>query len=152
MGDDITHGYDELGVLLMGHDYKSWWCGTILSIDEARALVPGQNATTLQVAASVLAAVGWMLRNPEAGVRVPEELPDDEILAFAQPYLGRTPSIPLDWTPIDGELATTPNAHLDDSVWQFGNFLITEESRDLHGKPIAGPQLVREYLDPLQLR
>jgi homospermidine synthase len=152
MGDDITHGYDELGVLLMGHDYKSWWCGTILSIEEARALVPGQNATTLQVAASVLAAVGWMLRNPESGVRVPEELPDDEILEFAQPYLGRVPSIPLDWTPVDSELASTPNAHLDDAVWQFGNFLITEESRDRHGQPIVGPQLVREFLNPLQLR
>ena len=41
-------GYDELGVLLMGHDFHSWWCGTILDIDEARRLVPGQNATTLQ--------------------------------------------------------------------------------------------------------
>jgi hypothetical protein len=49
-------------------------------------------------------------------------------------------------------LAATPNAHLDDAVWQFSNFLVTEESRDAHGRPIGGPQLVREYLDPLQLR
>lgn len=152
MGDDITGGYDELGVLLMGHDYKSWWCGTILSIEEARALVPGQNATTLQVAASVLAAIGWMLRNPEAGVRIPEELPDDEILDFAAPYLGRIPSMPLDWTPIDSQLPSVPNAHLDDSVWQFSNFLINEDSRSPEGLPIDGPRLVREYLNPLQLR
>ena len=25
MSDDIVSGRDEMGVLLMGHDYKSWW-------------------------------------------------------------------------------------------------------------------------------
>ena len=56
MGDEIISGEDQLGVLLMGHPYTAWWTGSLLSIDETRALVPHQNATTLQVAASVLGA------------------------------------------------------------------------------------------------
>ena len=49
MNDDIIAGEDKLGVLLLGHDYKAWWTGSLLSIDEARNLVPGQNATSMQV-------------------------------------------------------------------------------------------------------
>jgi homospermidine synthase len=32
MNDEITEGADELGVLLMGHDFTSWWCGSLLDI------------------------------------------------------------------------------------------------------------------------
>ena len=28
MTDEIISGHDELGVLLMGHDYKGWWVGS----------------------------------------------------------------------------------------------------------------------------
>ena len=67
MGDDITSGIDELGVLLLGHDLNGWWTGSQLGIEEARQLVPHQNATTLQVAASVLGAVAWMLGRSRRG-------------------------------------------------------------------------------------
>ena len=80
LGDEITEGRDELGCLLMGHDYKSWWIGSLLDIHETRELVPGQNATTLQVAASVLAATLWMIKNPNQGVCLPDDLPHLEIL------------------------------------------------------------------------
>ena len=53
MTDEITDGRDELGVLLLGHGLNGWWTGSQLDIHEARQLVPGQNATTLQVAAAV---------------------------------------------------------------------------------------------------
>ena len=51
----------------MGHAYDSWWTGSDLSIEESRRLVPHQNATTMQVAISVVAAVSWMIENPERG-------------------------------------------------------------------------------------
>ena len=38
---EIVSGADMLGALLMGHEYGSWWCGSILSIEEARKLAPG---------------------------------------------------------------------------------------------------------------
>ena len=56
MNDEITSGADILGALLMGHAYNAWWVGSDLSIETSRRLVPHQNATTMQVAISVVAA------------------------------------------------------------------------------------------------
>ena len=59
-----------------------------------------QNATTLQVAASVLGAVFWMINHPDEAFNVPDDLPHDEVLAVANPYLGPCPSVQSDWTPL----------------------------------------------------
>lgn len=127
MNDDIIFGVDELGVLLMGHEFTSWWTGSILGIDETNRLVPGQNATTLQVAASVLSAVVWMIRNPLEGVLVPDQLPHTEILKVAKPYLGDVVSMPLDWHPDDSNVVDRSDAGQpfvnDASAWQFNRFL-----------------------------
>ena len=99
MCDEICDGADILGALLLGHPYNAWWIGSNLSIEESRRLVPGQNATTVQVAVSVVAAVLWMIANPERGVCPPEQLPHDFILKIANPYLGQCLSLAEDWTP-----------------------------------------------------
>ena len=52
----------------------------MLSIEESRRLVPHQNATTMQVAISVVAAAMWMVENPDRGVCVPDDLPHEYIL------------------------------------------------------------------------
>ena len=91
MNDEIISGMDELGVLLMGHDLNGWWVGSQLDIHETRQLTPHQNATTLQVAASALGAAIWMIKNPRRGLCVPDDLPDDEVLGVANPYLGSLP-------------------------------------------------------------
>jgi len=129
MDDEIVSGDDELGVLLLGHDLTGWWSGSQLSIEETRTLVPGQNATTLQVAASVLGAVAWMVANPERGVCVPDDLDHREVLRWADPYLGPCPSGRTDWTPLADrvDLYEQFNGHLrppDDDVWQFATFRI----------------------------
>src|SRR5690606_34173272 len=80
MENEIISGKDELGVLLLGHDLTGWWVGSQLDIHEARRLVPNQNATTLQVAASVLGAVFWMIKNPRMGYNVPDNMPHHEVL------------------------------------------------------------------------
>ena len=148
MGNEIVSGVDELGVLLMGHDLKSWWTGTILDIAEARELVPGQNATTLQVAASVVSAVLWMIRNPQSGVRLPDDLPHEEILAFARPYLGEVVSQELDWVPPASrkEVASGKVAATADSVWQFNRFLTTP--RKALVTPAAEPVVATEKRRP----
>ncbi|OGG41144.1 homospermidine synthase, partial [Candidatus Kaiserbacteria bacterium GWA2_50_9] len=51
--DILPGGVDELGVLLMGHAKGTYWYGSRLSIDEARRVVPHNNATALQVTASI---------------------------------------------------------------------------------------------------
>jgi homospermidine synthase len=97
--DEITGGADILGALVMGHAYGAWWTGSLLTIEESRRLVPHQNATTMQVACSVVAAACWMIENPRRGVCVPDELPHDYVLPRANPYLGQCLSVPSDWRP-----------------------------------------------------
>jgi homospermidine synthase len=126
--DEIESGRDELGVLLMGHDFNAWWTGSLLDIHESRKLVPGQNATTLQVACSVLAAVRWMIANPNRGVCVPDDLPYEEILESAMPYLGPCVSKPVDWTPLKNRVDLfarfgKPRPAAED-VWQFETFRV----------------------------
>ena len=130
MNDEITGGADILGALLMGHAYNAWWTGSDLSIEESRRLVPHQNATTMQVAISVVAAVQWMIANPAAGVCVPDDLPHDYILDIAKPYLGKWISTPSDWTPLkhfQNPFHGYNDPRLDPKdPWQFKNFLITD--------------------------
>jgi homospermidine synthase len=128
MNDDIISGRDELGVLLMGHPYKSWWTGMQTSIDEARSVAPHQSATTVQVAASILGALDWLMRSPLEGVRVPDELPWRQVLDVALPYVGTTWSGPLDWDPVSTRsdwFDTWSARYIDrDDPWQFTNFSV----------------------------
>jgi len=130
LNDEIVSGSDILGALLMGHAYKAWWIGSDLSIEESRRLVPHQNATTMQVAISVVAATMWMIENPTRGVVVPDDLPHEYVLKVCKPYLGRWISKPVDWTPLKHytnafQGHNNPQVDLDDP-WQFKNFLITD--------------------------
>ena len=128
LNDEILPGgEDRLGVLLMGHPYNSWWIGSILSIDQARKLVPSQNATTMQVAASVMACTLWMIENPNQGLCVPDDLPWQQVINWAKPYLGVIHSEKVDWTPQKNRLDLFGN--WDGSIpepdpWQFANFLV----------------------------
>jgi homospermidine synthase len=128
MNDEITTGEDILGALIMGHPYKSWWVGSDLSIQESRRLVPHQNATTMQVAISVVAASMWMMENPAMGVCVPDDLPHDYVLKISKPYLGKFISKPKDWTPLQGRVNAFKGFNRPDldhkDPWQFKNFLL----------------------------
>ena len=130
LNDEIVGGGDELGVLLMGHPYRSWWTGSLLSIDEARAILPHQSATTLQVAGSIIATVAWMIEHPNEGVRVPDDLPWRDVLDVASRYLGTLHSAAADWDPLttrnDLFAGFANDADMLDrsDPWQFSNFLI----------------------------
>jgi homospermidine synthase len=59
---------------------------------------------------------------------VPDDLPHDEVLAVANPYLGPCPSVQSDWTPLANRVDLFsrwggPLRPADDDVWQFGTFL-----------------------------
>jgi homospermidine synthase len=128
MSDEITGGIDELGVLLMGHALTTWWTGSQLDIHEARRLVAGQNATTLQVAASVMAGLVYMIGHPRKGILVPDELPHQEVLDVAGPYLGPCPSVRSNWTPLESRsrlFAKWGAPAVDDAdLWQFASFVV----------------------------
>ncbi|MBM3546845.1 MAG: homospermidine synthase [Alphaproteobacteria bacterium] len=121
---EIAKGVDELGVLLMGHAKGAYWFGSKLSIDEARQLVPHNNATSLQVTAAVLAGLVWAIENPNAGIVEADSLDHARILEIARPYLGEVVGAYSDWTPLEGRGALFPEAVDASDPWQFKNFRV----------------------------
>lgn len=96
--DEIISGIDELGVLLIGDDF-CFWHGSQMSIEEARKLIPGESATSVQVAGSLIAAVVFMIKNPKEGYLEPEWIPFEEILEIADQYWAPLASELSDWKP-----------------------------------------------------
>lgn len=122
---DIDQGMDELGVLLMGHAHTCYWYGSRLTIDQARALCPLNNATSLQTAAGVLGGVVWAMNHPRAGIVEPDELDFREVLAVALPYLGDMVGVYGDWTPLHDRGRLFPEDLDLDDPWQFKNILVS---------------------------
>jgi len=122
--DEITSGMDELGVLLMGHARSAYWYGSRLTIEEARALAPYNSATSLQVAAGILAGMVWAIRNPRRGVVEPDDLGLDEVMEVAAPYLGQMAGAYAEWTPLRDRSALFPSEVDADDPWQFRNFRV----------------------------
>jgi homospermidine synthase len=124
MQDEIISGIDELGVLLMGHARGAYWYGSQLSIEDARALCPHNNATSLQVTAAVLGGVIWAMENPRAGVVEADHISHARVLEIALPYLGTMAGEYSDWTPLfeRGVLFAEDVDTAD--PWQFKNFRV----------------------------
>jgi len=122
--NEVTKGVDELGVLLMGHVKGAYWYGSRLSIDEARRLVPHNNATSLQVTVSVLAGLIWAIENPRAGVVEPDHIDHARIMQIARPYLGEVVGAYSDWTPLEGRNVLFPEELDASDPWQFKNFRV----------------------------
>ncbi len=123
--EEISDGIDELGVLLMGHAKGAYWYGSRLSIDEARRLVPYNNATSLQVTAAVLAGVVWALENPRASIVEPDEIDHRRILEICRPHLGELVGAYSDWTPLQDRGRLFPEDLDLADPWQFKNFRVT---------------------------
>ena len=121
---------DILGALLMGHPYNSWWTGSILSIEEAKTLAPGQNATTVQVALGIVTAVMWMIENPKKGSVSLMICPMNSSLTSQSHTWARSRSGPSDWTPLKNRAVyfkENPENNYDhEDVWQFKNFLFVQ--------------------------
>jgi homospermidine synthase len=124
MQDEIVSGVDELGVLLMGHARGAYWYGSQLSIEDARALCPHNNATSLQVTAAVLGGVIWAMENPRAGVVEADHINHARVLEVALPYLGTMAGEYSGWTPLRerGVLFAEDVDAVD--PWQFKNFRV----------------------------
>lgn len=122
--NDITKGVDELGVLLMGHEKGAYWFGSTLSIEEARALVPQNNATSLQVVAGVMSAMMWAIEHPNEGIVEPEDIDHQYIMNIAVPYLGKVSGHYTNWTPLDNrQVLFSEELDLSDP-WQFINIRV----------------------------
>lgn len=122
--EEITGGIDELGVLLMGHARGAFWYGSQLSIEQARALVPYNSATSLQVAAGVLGGMVCAIEQPMAGIVEADELDWRRVLEVAKPYLGPVVGAYTSWTPLDNRAALFPEDVDPTDPWQFKNILV----------------------------
>jgi len=122
--DDIDHGIDELGVLLLGHDKTAYWYGSRLSVEEARRLVRFNNATSLQVTITALAGMIWAIENPTAGIVEPDEIDHGRILEICGPYLGDVAGHYSDWTPLLDRERLFPEDLDKSDPWQFKNFRV----------------------------
>ncbi len=114
--DELKSGGEKMGCLLMG-DVISWWTGSILSFRESNKLIPKQNATVMQVAIGVLAALHEIMKNPHRGICFPESFDYKELLKLAKPYLGDFVSKEVTWKP-------TKN-----TTWEFHNFKVTKKNK-----------------------
>jgi homospermidine synthase len=123
--NEIDAGFDELGVLLMGHKKGAYWYGSQLGIAEARMLCPYNNATSLQVNAPFVAAMVWALRNPRAGIVEPDEIDYQSLLELCSPYLGKLVGVYTDWTPLAGRSTLYPEDIDASDPWQFRNFRVS---------------------------
>jgi homospermidine synthase len=121
--DEIVTGEDCLGMLIYGHARNALWYGSRLSMDEARALAPLQNATGLQVSSAVIAGMAWALANPQAGIVEADEMDHAFCLDIQRPYLGRIEAHYTDWTPLASRHPQLPGTVDADEPWQFRNVL-----------------------------
>jgi homospermidine synthase len=120
---EIIDGRDELGVLLLG-GAMNWWCGSLMSIQEANRVLPGEGPTTIQVAANMLAGIIYMIQNPRLGYIEPEELPFEFIINLAKPYLGTFHSAPTTWTPLSDRTSLFRTNTDPRHPWRIENFLV----------------------------
>jgi len=121
---DITHGMDELGVLIMGHPKGAYWYGSQLTIEDARKLAPYQNATGLQVTAGVLGAMVWAIENPHMGVVEADDLDYARLMDILTPYMGRMYGEYTNWTPLENRNSLFPQNVDESDPWQFKNFRV----------------------------
>jgi homospermidine synthase len=124
MMDEISHGIDELGILLMGPEKGVYWYGSRLSIEEARRVAPHNNATSLQVTAAVLAGIVWAIEHPRRGVVEPDEMDFARILEICRPYLGDVVGVYGEWTPLADRERLFPEDLDRDDPWQFKNIRV----------------------------
>ena len=122
--DELVDGMDELGVLLMGNPRGVYWLGSRLTVQQARELVPYNNATSLQVAAGILGAMAWALLNPGAGLVEPDDIDHELVMEVATPYLGEVAGVWGDWTPLKDRSPLFAEDKDESDPWQFINFRV----------------------------
>ena len=84
---------------------------------------------TVQDQVAHLAHIEWrLLGRDEVDHTLPDDLPHEEVLGHARPYLGPIASRRSDWTPLlrwaDSFAGFARPRPADDDVWQFSTFLV----------------------------
>ena len=115
--DEIRSGIDELGVFLLSGKHPAYWLGSNLSIGKARKMARDNNATSLQVVSSLVAAMAWARENPDRGILESEDLDHEFIYQFTEPYWAPMARQSIQWSPCEGA-----------SELLFADFLIKQDA------------------------
>lgn len=81
--DRILSGEEEMGVYLEGANFSPYYVGTRMLYDPDGTDSP----SAYLVAASVLAAIKYVMNHPAEGILLPEHIDAEEILSYVSPYL-----------------------------------------------------------------
>jgi len=109
----------------MGHIRGAPWYGSRLTIGQAVALAPHNNATSLQTAAGVLGGAVWAINHADAGTFDPDEMDFAKVMEVAVPYLGDRVGVYSDWTPLPHRGTLCSEAVDAEDPWPFRNILVT---------------------------
>ncbi|MGI4855834.1 MAG: saccharopine dehydrogenase C-terminal domain-containing protein [Janthinobacterium lividum] len=122
--EGIISGKDYLGILIMAENGENIWYGSILDIEDAKAIMPFNTATTLQVAAGVYGGMVWAIDHPSAGIVEAENMDHEEVLAVAKPFLGIVRGFDTDWGPHADDAHALPPADVVKRSLQLRDFLV----------------------------
>jgi homospermidine synthase len=100
---------------------NAYWYGSQLTIEEARALAPYNNATSLQVTSACLAGMVWAMENPNCGLVEPDEIDYRRNIEISKPYWGKVIGAYTDWTPLTDRERLFPEDIDKSDPWQFKN-------------------------------
>jgi len=97
MGNEIKSGWDSVGVLLEFKDLERLadkkinrvWAGTVLSIDDTRAMGFESGPTVIQVVSSVNACIHYEIDFSGKGLNNAETIPHKYIFERTEKYLGK---------------------------------------------------------------
>ena len=117
-------GVQTCALPIYGHKKNAYWYGSKLSIDEARALAPYQNATGMQVTSAVLAGMIWAIENPNCGIVETDEMDHVRCLEVQRPYLGKLAGYYTDWNPLSQRVQFFDEKLDKKDPWQFSNILM----------------------------
>ena len=81
--DRVLSGNETVGVLLTGDNFRTRFVYTSMAADHSRSETP----TVFQVSASLLGAIKYVIAHRREGVLLPEDVPDEELLASVGRHL-----------------------------------------------------------------
>eukprot|EP01105_Mastigella_eilhardi_P011091 TRINITY_DN2559_c0_g1_i1.p1 TRINITY_DN2559_c0_g1~~TRINITY_DN2559_c0_g1_i1.p1 ORF type:complete len:522 (-),score=148.37 TRINITY_DN2559_c0_g1_i1:113-1612(-) len=118
-------GFDEVGMLVLGHARTGYWYGCHNTIEAVTRRFPGVriNATTFPVIFGILAGIRWAICHPDKGIVEPADMDHAEIIEFVKPIINCF-GVFTDWTPLSNRSNLVPAGSQDASdPWQFCNFV-----------------------------
>jgi homospermidine synthase len=89
--DIVNNGFDSIGALMCFENGDRFWAGTVQYQDEIVKMgFKYAQATTVQVAGWIYAAIEYMLKYPNIGHHEPETLHSKELFKIAKKYQGKS--------------------------------------------------------------